>query len=63
MGLISKEIEISLSNNNIKHYEDLGYKIPRYKDRWGNLRVKRGTKIIVKVEDFTIISHSLFFNL
>ena len=30
VGLISKEIEITLSSKNIKYYENLGYEIPRY---------------------------------
>jgi hypothetical protein len=51
MGLISKEAEIVLNSRNIKHYEDLGYKIPRYIDRIGRSVVKRGTRIIVKIED------------
>ena len=51
MGLISKEVEVNLNSMNIKYYEDLGYEIPRYKDKWGKLVVKRGTKIVVKVKD------------
>jgi len=51
MGLITKEIEVSLGVRNIKHFENLGYEIPRYKDVNGKLRTKMNTKIIVKVED------------
>lgn len=45
------KIEIILNSKNIKHYEDLGYEIPRYKDSKGRLSVKRGTKIIVNPMD------------
>ena len=53
MSLITKEVEITLQGSNLKHYEDLGYEILRRKDKWGNISVPRGTKIIVKVEDLT----------
>lgn len=51
MGLISKEVEVVLNSKNIKHYEDLGYKIPRYIDKRNVLRVKSGSKIKIKVKD------------
>jgi len=51
MGLITKEVEVGLGGNNVNHFEDLGYKIPRQLDKQGRLKVIRGTKIIVKVED------------
>lgn len=57
MSLISKEIEINLTARNINHYENLGYKIPRYKDSQGRFSVKKGTKIIVKVNDLSKGSH------
>ncbi len=50
MGLITKEVEILLTNN-LKHYEDLGYKIPRDKNKQGKLTVPVGSKILVKVND------------
>lgn len=49
--LITKEVEVLLSSNTIKHYEDLGYDILRSLGNQGKLVVKRGTKIMVKVED------------
>ena len=49
--LITKEVEISLNSNNIKYLENLGYIIPREKDKQGRMRVPQGTKIIVKVKD------------
>jgi hypothetical protein len=51
--LLSKEIEVELSSRNIKNYENLGYIIPRIKDKQGRMRVAKGTMILVKVEDLT----------
>ena len=34
MGLISEYVEIKLGGRNIKYYENLGYEIPRRKDKW-----------------------------
>ena len=56
--LISKEVEIKLNGKNIKYYEDLGYEIPRRKDKWGEITVSRGTTIMVKVEDLPDGSHA-----
>jgi len=49
--LITQEVEVGLSSNNIKYYEDLGYIIPKYKDTKHNMVVKKGTKTIVKTTD------------
>lgn len=52
MGIISTEVEVQLCSANIKHYEELGYEIPRVQSKHkSKLVVKRGTKILVKVED------------
>jgi len=51
MGLISTEVWVGLTSKNIKWYEDLGYKIPKWVDSRNKIRVKRNTKILVKVED------------
>jgi hypothetical protein len=48
--ILSKEVEVTLVNN-IKYWEDKGYEIPRLKNKFGRLVFKRGTKIVVKVED------------
>ena len=50
MGLISKTAMVGLSHS-VKYYENLGYKIPRERNKWRKLTVPRGTKIEVKVED------------
>ena len=51
MGLISTEVEVILNSTTIKYYEDLGYEILRYKDKNGRMKVKKGTKITIKVKD------------
>lgn len=58
MGLIYDEIEIS-ANAQVKYFENLGYKIPKYVDSQGRLRVARGTTIRVKVQDLKPKSHFL----
>lgn len=55
--LLTKEVEILLHSKNIQYYENLGYEIPRYKNRNGMV-VRKGTKIIVKVEDLSMGSHA-----
>lgn len=49
--LIIKEVEIKLNSANVKHYENLGYKILKRKDNRGNLRYVLGDILLVKVED------------
>ena len=57
MGLITKEVEIVLSGNNINHFESLGYNIPRRKNKWGVLTVAQNTTIIINVDDLNDTSH------
>jgi len=54
--ILSKEVEVVLNPSNIKHYESLGYFIPKYKNKSGNLVYKRGDKIKVKVSDLPKVS-------
>lgn len=49
--LKNKHVEVNLTSQNIKHYESLKYEIPKYTDKNGKLRVKKGTKLTVKIED------------
>lgn len=49
------EIEIK---GNVKYYESLNYEIPKYKDDHYRWKVKKGTKIIVKIEDIPKKSHT-----
>ena len=52
MGLISKEVYAGLNGTSIKHFESLGYEIPRRKtDKYGKMSVPMFAKIKVKVED------------
>ena len=51
MGLISKYAEVSLSNTNLKYYEDLNYDLPKIKNKYGKLQVPRNSKILVRVDD------------
>ena len=57
MGLITKEVEVVLSSNNIKHFENKGYELFRKKDKRGRVRISKGTTIIIKVEDLSNGSH------
>lgn len=49
MGLISKTAMMGI-NGNVKYLEELGYEIPRRKNKWGALTCPSGAKIEVKVE-------------
>lgn len=51
MGLLQDSIRVALRSNTISYYENLGYYIPRSKDSRGRMKVKEGTKIIVKIQD------------
>lgn len=49
--ILDSEVNVNLSNKNIKHFESLGYIIPRYVDKKNRISVKRGTKIKVNPND------------
>lgn len=49
--ILNTEVEIGLCSRNFKYFEDLGYEIPRKKDKRGRLNFTRGSKISVRVED------------
>jgi len=52
--ILSKNVLISLNSLNYKHYECLGYTIPKYYDKsHKTYRIKNGTKINVKIEHLT----------
>ena len=51
MAIKETEVWITFHSKTVKHYEDRGYKYPTYKNKWGRVGVKKGTKILVKVED------------
>jgi transposase len=51
LAILEKEVWVSLGAGNDKYYEKLGYHIPRYKTKDYKLSIKKGTKILVKVDD------------
>lgn len=56
--LLTKEVEVGLNSQNIEYYENLGYIIPRYyNEKSKKYAVKRGTTILVKIEDLPISSN------
>lgn len=57
MGLITKEVEVCIVNNNQKYYSDLGYYIPKEVNKNGKEIVKNGTYIKVKTYDLPKNSH------
>lgn len=58
MGLLSTEVEVKLSSKNIEYYENLGYKVPRYYNKNNSkYMVKRGTVVLVKVQDLSKCSN------
>lgn len=57
--LVSQESIVTLNSKNVKHYEELGYYIPRSKDSKGRLRIPKGTQIVVKTNDLSKGSHVL----
>ena len=60
MGLITKEVEVTVNSANIKHFEELGYDIPKIFDRHKNKYIfKRGQTLFVKVEDLKYGSHAI----
>lgn len=56
---MEKEVLITLNQSNINYFEERGYYIPRYTDRYGVRRVQRGSTIFVKIEDLSANSRYL----
>lgn len=56
MSILTKEVDFIVPVKSIKHLEEKGYFIPKYKDDRGKIRVKKGTHIKVKVEDLPLCS-------
>lgn len=57
--LVSKEVDLKVNGNNLKHLEEKGYYIPRKKNKYGKITIPLGTTIKVKVEDLPLGSHIL----
>ena len=51
MGLISEYVEVKLGSINIKHFEELGYEIPRKLNKHGNITIPVGSTIKVLTKD------------
>lgn len=49
--ILEKEVLVRLNSQTAIYYQSLNYKIPKYKDENGIMRVKRGTEILVKVKE------------
>lgn len=57
--LLTKELEILINYKNVQWYESKGYIIPRYwSKKHKKMLIKRGTKIVVNIEDLTKGSHA-----
>jgi hypothetical protein len=52
LAILETEVWVGIMKN-AKYYEKLGYVIPKYKDKRQRMKIKRGTKILVKVEDLS----------
>jgi hypothetical protein len=57
MGLITKNVWVTLNSTNMSHYENLGYKVPKKMDEHGRFRTPRGTEIYVNIKDLSKASH------
>jgi len=49
--LVSEYVEVILNPSNISHFKSLNYNIPTYIDKQNRIKIKKGTKILVKVSD------------
>ena len=56
MGLVTEEVQVKISTNTIKYYEDLGYEIPKRKNKKGKIAYALGEQITVNVKDLSINS-------
>lgn len=58
MAIKEIEVEIDLVRRNYKHYESLGYKIPKTMNKQGKMVLLLGTKLVVRVEDLSSFSRT-----
>lgn len=55
MAILEKEVWVNLVSPNVKFYENRGYEIPKYTDKYGTIRkFKTGSKLLVKVSDLPL---------
>jgi DNA-directed RNA polymerase subunit M/transcription elongation factor TFIIS len=57
--ILQETVSITLNSSNIKHYESLGYSIPRIRAKYypHTLSVPRGTNLLIKIKDLQSQSH------
>ena len=48
--ILDEYVKVILNSSNIKHFENLGYEMPRYRDKKGRMSIKNGTEIMVKCQ-------------
>jgi hypothetical protein len=51
--ILEKEVCVHVNNHNIEHYESLGYKVTRYVDKKGKLKIKNGVILLVNSDDIS----------
>lgn len=56
MAILEKEVWVGLGGSNAIYYGNLGYEIPKYTDESNRLKIKRGTKLLVKTSDLSPMS-------
>lgn len=52
--LLSKEVEVTVNYKNIERYLEKGYEFETFINKKGKVAARRGTKIIVKIEDLDL---------
>ena len=57
--LLTREVEVTVNYKNIERYLEKGYEFEKKKKKKGKVSVKRGTKIIVKLEDLDLNTGSI----
>lgn len=51
MAILEEDVWVTLHSKTAGHYEELGYYIPRYINKEKKSVIKKGTKILVKIDD------------
>jgi very-short-patch-repair endonuclease len=59
LAILEKEVWVGLSSNQINYYINLGYELPKRKNKYGKITVPRGSKILVKLEHLSKKSNTI----
>ena len=59
MGIVNEFTTVGLNGSVISYYENLGYEIPRRKDKEGRLKIPSGATINVKTTDLSPSSNQI----